>query len=343
MEHLDKKKKTILYITIITITAAVAYALITPSVYKAEAFLLPPNHINVQRMNMQGNLKSYTNESVYQTFISTFKSKGQRQSYFQQQNLQDRYCEATAGVSEKNSISKCATAAFEAFDKNLQIALPKKQNELSEITASFEFNDAELSAQHLNNYIAMVRAQTIDSIYNELDNQIKLMVRDIKNNIESRQNMASTRTMNEIAQLNEEIAIAKIMGIKRPDDLTDKSKSLVLAQSQNSGLPIEFLGYDYLEAKRDKLLKRKDFAPFISGLSELQETLKAITSVKIDKQSFDIVNIDQKAETPLNRIKPKRSLIVIFGAILGLMLGIFAAFIQYTIQSHREKLATTPN
>lgn len=356
-----KKKMLIISVTLLTIAIAVVYAMVTPSVYRAEAFLLPPNLINVEGMNVpaialpsideQGekvsamviNFKSYTPDSVYQRFVVAFKSKRQRLGYFLNHNLQQSYCDGAATSDGESRAASCYTEAFESFDQDLKIHLPKKKDGLSELSVSFEFGDSGLSARHLNNYIESVRVETIESIYREISNQIKISLGQTDSTIESKQKMAITRNMNEIAQLNEDITIAKLMGIKRPDDLTDDTKSLVLAQAQKSGLPIEFLGYEYLEAKRDNLLNRKNFEPFISGLSELQEALKKIQSIQIDKQSFDVVTIDQKAETPLNRIKPKRSLIVILGTVLGLMLGIFVAFLQHAIQTHRENLAVSPN
>ena len=357
---LTKKKMVIFSVTLVVIIIATIYALITPSTYRAEAFLLPPDQINVEGMNLpaislssigdQGNkmstmvinFKSYTPDSVYQRFIVTFKSKTQRVSYFKKHNLQQSYCDGSANSSSEQMAASCYTKAFESFDRDLQIHLPKKKNALSALSVSFEFNDAALSAKHLNDYVESVRTQTIENIYREISNQINISIAQTDNTIESKYKMAVTRNTNEIFQLNEDIAISKLMGIKRPDELTGMTKPLVLPQSQQSGLPVEFLGYEYLEAKRDKLLKRKNFDPFIEGLTELQEVLNRLKSIKVDMQSFDTVKVDLQAETPLNRTKPKRKLILILGTMLGLMLGIFVAFIHHATQSHREKQTATP-
>jgi len=50
------------------------------------------------------------------------------------------------------------------------------------------------------------------------------------------------------------------------------------------------------------------------------------------------VRIDQAAEVPDQRIKPKRKLIVMLGLLAGLMLGIFAAFFaEFLAKARREQ------
>ncbi len=49
------------------------------------------------------------------------------------------------------------------------------------------------------------------------------------------------------------------------------------------------------------------------------------------------MTVDQAAYPPSSRIKPKRTLIVTLGAVLGLMLGVFTAFFMNFLESHRKE------
>jgi len=87
------------------------------------------------------------------------------------------------------------------------------------------------------------------------------------------------------------------------------------------------------------LRQRKNDNSFISGLRDLQEKLAKLESVHIDLSRISTMRIDQAAEIPDQRIKPKRKLIVLLALFGGLMLGIFAAFFAEFLAKARQEEA----
>ena len=59
----------------------------------------------------------------------------------------------------------------------------------------------------------------------------------------------------------------------------------------------------------------------------------------MDNNQVAVATIDELAEVPVKPIKPKKSLIVAIGALLGGMLGIFIALIKAAIRKRKLQLA----
>lgn len=80
--------------------------------------------------------------------------------------------------------------------------------------------------------------------------------------------------------------------------------------------------------KIEQLEKRANDDPYIASLRDMESTLAYLKSIHIDPKSFLSARLDKSASTPEHYIKPKRKLIVVLGFILGLMIGVFMAFVM---------------
>ena len=80
--------------------------------------------------------------------------------------------------------------------------------------------------------------------------------------------------------------------------------------------------------------ERKNNDAFIKGLRDKELELAYLNSIHIDTSKIKAVIIDQLAYPPNERLKPKRSLIVVLGGIFGFMLGILVAFMRNYLREH---------
>jgi LPS O-antigen subunit length determinant protein (WzzB/FepE family) len=80
--------------------------------------------------------------------------------------------------------------------------------------------------------------------------------------------------------------------------------------------------------KIEQLEKRKNDDPYIASLRDMESTLSYLKSIHIDPKSFLSARLDKSASPPEYYIKPKRKLIVVLSFVLGLMIGVFMAFVM---------------
>ena len=98
------------------------------------------------------------------------------------------------------------------------------------------------------------------------------------------------------------------------------------------------LSPDALKAEIEVLQTRKDDAPFIQGLRDLQEELASLEGITIDASDVHPVFIDQKAVVPDEPERPKKILIVLLSSLLGMMLGVLIAFLSHAVELRSEEV-----
>ena len=200
------------------------------------------------------------------------------------------------------------------------------------------------------------RLETSDSLKrNEIEDKIKVL-----------RDSAQDKRLDRIAKLTEANTIAHSLGIKDPIDfklkkISDSStkKYQIMTDISNKSSQLYTLGYEALEAEIDSLKKRTNDDPYIKELRSLEEQLKLLEhnrkaeqlknrtndapfitelrekensiayleAIKIAPESIKVAHLDQAAFPPEKKIKPKRKLIVIIGAILGFILSLFIVLI----------------
>ena len=77
---------------------------------------------------------------------------------------------------------------------------------------------------------------------------------------------------------------------------------------------------------------------FLAELEESRKEISRLKNIKVNMDNLHIVRVDQTAIEPVSPIKPKKSLIVAVGIVLGGMLGVFAALIRSMIRKRKNSL-----
>jgi LPS O-antigen subunit length determinant protein (WzzB/FepE family) len=177
-----------------------------------------------------------------------------------------------------------------------------------------------------------------------------------------------------ISELNEAISIARSLGIKRPTtpsamgESDSRATSSVRTEINNQQVPLYFLGTDALEAERAVLNARSsdDFvdvrvSQILKELQMLQRNPQVqvmkerinedrylddndtqrreylrLRSLSIDISKLQLVDIDRRAVQPSAPIKPQKALIIILGAMLGLMLGFCIVLVREFLHSRNS-------
>lgn len=181
------------------------------------------------------------------------------------------------------------------------------------------------------------------------------------------------RRDNRINVLEEAIRIARSLGIRKPTTPTAMADAGqgVRTEITSREIPLYFLGVDALEAERDVLRartsddfveprigeiqkeldmlrhnrqvevlqQRQDEDLYLKELAKLREEAARLDGIEFDASTLQLARIDQPAQQPLTRLKPKRALILALGVVLGGMLGVFVALMRNLLQPRRERPA----
>lgn len=209
------------------------------------------------------------------------------------------------------------------------------------------------------------------ALLSEKDTLKRLQLQD---ELEALRLALKTRRENRIMQLDEAITIASSLGIKKPTtpssmgEGTRVSGSVIKTEVNNQNIPLYFMGTEALEAEKQSLLSREndDFTSgriveiaqelkllehnrqveilesrenedlFLAELAEQYKEISRLKGLKVNMDNLKMVSVDQLAVQPASPIKPKKTMIVAVGIVLGGMLGLFAALLRSAIRKRMQ-------
>ena len=324
--------KIISAIIIANIIIAVSYALTAPEVYTARAYILPPENKYIQNLNLSasevGNTKrDYTVREVYPLFINNLQSRKYQRKFFFENNVNDLF--------DNDNIE-------ESFEKNFhdQIGL-QLQSKVSQIrmrsqdflTVSFSSDEPSKAARIINEYIAMVLKDTAGELTRAVNTTIIKRINSYEANIEAKKNLARKIRSDNIARLQEALAIAKQLNINEIRIVSDNT-TIVNMDDENTidnNNKLYLYGVDALEAEIESLISRSSQDPFTPGLRALEQKIETLKKIKINESDVKPATIDQSAIAPTVRSEPKRKLIVMLGTAFGILLSFLFLVIKLFI------------
>ena len=333
-----RRKRTILFSFLVVVSLALVYGLFAESVYRAKAHLLPPHQENIQGLlinyaALEGlGIERYTPDLVYAIFLRNLNSRGLRREFFDTRHLADHYVSRQEADADLD-INKI----FETrFSENLQVLVDKQDP--SFVVASLAFSDPELSAQWLNQFVEFANERTTYQLSSDVNVAIQGEIERVQYELDRKRKSAMRSKQDMIIMLKEELRIAKVLGIEDTGYFPGTSGNKRAEITVNTAkLPPYVRGRKALEAEIAVLESRKSEEPFIKGLRDLQESLALLESISINPDTVSATTVDASASTPYRAEKPRRALIMIVAIILGLMGGIFMAFIAEFLSKFRQE------
>lgn len=182
---------------------------------------------------------------------------------------------------------------------------------------------------------------------------------------------------NRIALLEEAINIARSLGFKRPSTPSTMANeggtagNVFRTEVNNQQLPLYFMGADALEAERNVLRKRTsdDFSDprvaqihrelqllannrkvqvlkqrqnedvFLKGIEALRSERDRLTGINSDMSRLSLVSVDRRALEPASPVKPRKTLIVLAGVLLGGLIAVGCVLLGGAMQMRGSRLS----
>lgn len=325
----------IVIITAVVTALALIYALAATPIYQTQATLIPPPAYAIQGYN-EGRMeafkgargltaKPFTVDEVFKIYLSKLNSLELRNIFFEDVYLQS----LSAEEQQKNRDN-----LLKKFNTVFSIKQGDAKTNPNLYRVIVELDDPILAAAWVQQYIDLVIAATKLELKNNIKAEQNVLVNALDLRIKSLLEIAKREREDQVNLLKEALYIAESIGLENASVQSDKA-SLGGNRYIDNDL-IYTRGAKTLRAQLDVLQKRTSDEPFIAGFRELNTQLELLRAYKLDDTNVSVVTIDEAAEVPATPIKPKKSLIVALGIVLGGMLGVFAALIRSAIRKRKN-------
>ena len=337
-QKLYQEKQSIIVSTLIVGLISVIAAYTLPRTYESTAIIAPASNFQLMPINTASNYIKSTNgfeltvtpESAFEKFEKILTSPITSRYTFQQSRL-------AQSQNNENSLSR-----YDAFKNNLNISR-EKNAPAPRLIISYKADTPEESSRIINDHLLRFTQQQLASEYAK--NRTALIKNEqlsLENNIRQIENNFQANNQLRITELREALAQAKAAGI---EDIRDTEINGAILSNASYLMGVSLLtsriqliekrgaAYRYFTAPSDGDTEK----PYIRGVSEKVFQLNQLKEFSTDYSNLQPVMIEQSAFLPVSPIKPKKSLIVALGVILGGMLGIFIALVRIAIQSRKEK------
>ena len=345
-QSLWQEKILIVLVTAVVTVLALIYALTATPIYQTQATLVPPPAYAVQGYNegrmeafrgvsekgkdgaSDNSAKAFTVDDIFKVYLSNLNSLQLRNSFFE-----EVYLPSLSAEQQKNS----RESLLKTFNKILSVKQgdPKTNPNLYQV--SVELDNPDEAASWVTQYIDRATTATKLELKKNIEAEQSVRINALSSQITSLLDTAKKEREDQMNLLKEALYIAESIGLENASPQSDKA-SLGGNRYIDNDL-IYTRGAKTLRAQLAVLEKRSSDEPFIPGFREMNTQLELLRAYKLNDADVSVVTIDEAAEVPTAPIKPKKSLIVAVGIVLGGMLGVFAALIRSMIRKRKNASA----
>lgn len=331
LENLWKQKLLIALVTLLAAVVAAGYAFLSAPVYEAKTSLLPPRLADVAGYNLgraEAGLPEFTVEKIYSIFTQNLRSENLRNSFFEQVFL-------PAQAADKNSEAK--DELRETLNKKLVVSNPDVKNNPDRFEVLAQSAESIRAAEWANLYVERAASKTRQDMADTAATEISTRVKSIKSRIEVLRESARKLREDRIARLNEALLVADKVGVQAPQVKASRTSSDGELEQFVDGNLMYMRGAKAIRAELAVLQNRTNDDPFIAGLRDFENQLDFLSKVSVSPNNVAVFTLDNAAEAPNTPIKPKKSLVVALGFVLGGMLGVFIALIRGMLAKRRQQ------
>lgn len=321
----------IILVTFLFLCAATVYAFVSERVYETRAYVLPPTQNDIENFNLgrseNSELKPYSVKSVYSTFINNLQSESLRREFFN-----DVYLPSLSESDRQGS----QDSSYGQFLKNLSIVQPVKDmpDRFSLIARA---GKPDMSVEWLQEYINRASERTEKELIQNYAKEVDMRARNIAVQIQLLRDRAAKTRNDTLLQLREAERVAGAIGLENHQIISGS----VTGEMSGAVDPrlIYLRGTKALAAEEKNLQARESDDPFIGDLRKLQGEYDFHKALTINMDDIAVYRLDGVVQLPDSPIKPRKSLILIFGLVLGVSVGVILGLIRQFWLRNRNRMS----
>ncbi|VAW84591.1 hypothetical protein MNBD_GAMMA16-536 [hydrothermal vent metagenome] len=192
---LANRKWIIVGFTVVITLVAMAYALLQPRTYQAEAFFLPPNSVDISSLNLTHQAK-FTTSGIYNNFLTALSSRTMLRQVFDEQDFAARLSGEQVDINEN--------LLFQSFVKSVNLTIPEtKENSAVTQSASLviEGQDPELITHFVNTIVEHASDQVIDNAQRLLRKNIETRLAELQKELAQLRKLGAQERKDEILRM----------------------------------------------------------------------------------------------------------------------------------------------
>lgn len=295
------------------IILGVAYAKLASPVYEAKLYVQPPSQNDIAQLNYgrggDSGLSMLSIKDVYEVYLRSLQSEAVRNNFFRTVYLPTLSKEERAGSRD---------ALYSQFNSLMRVGVAAKDSP-SRFVITANVEDPQQAALWVATYAEMAAEQAKREVLRGNQSEALVKADNLQQELGSAQVTARKQREDEIIQLKEALRVARSIGLEKPPIISGE------VSAGMDGTLTYMRGSNALEAEIANLESRASDDPFIAGLRSKQEKLAFYRNLKIEPSVISVYQQDGVVDQPDKPIKPRKVLIVLLSAVIGVGLGLVVA------------------
>lgn len=300
--QLWRGKIVIFAVMVLTIILAVVYLSVAKQKWTSEAIVTYPDSGQIANYNNAMNVLYSQNPANAPTVVDV------------QQRFFSRFNASISALSEQLNNQE--------GPEKLTIT-PAVKDQPVPLKISYTAKTAGEAQKTLTNYIQQINKRVVTELDNDLQISINSKVEDLKEDLATQEKVAQEKKDLRLKMLNQALLVAQQANIK--DTLVQQAETL----SEDT---LFVLGSNALSATIKNEATRP--LPFDASYYRARQSLLAISMLKSKPDSTYAIRYVMKPDLPFYRDSPKRSLILVLGAVIGIIIGSMIVLGRNMIKSY---------
>ena len=313
--------------SVLCLLLGIVYLVVTPKSYLLETVVAPPidsdlEPIQPPQASGRYTLSKITAENAFELVKGYLQSENRRQAFW-----------VNYHSLPSEEISDESLESFLTFNEGLKIKEGKKEDVAVTVSLMSKAPDEEITL--ISRFLKAINSQVVNELINRMNQVLDIQKGKLLEDIERERQKYQIQLQDDIAKLEEALAIAGQMGI-------EETPYKQLANIEVSVVNNRFLlGTKTLSSQLQALRQRQGKDAFVPGLRDLQNQLDLVESdlerLKKHRNDASTFQVLKPLSRPLKEESPKKALVLALSVVVGGFLGLIWLMLAGLSEAIRER------
>lgn len=337
VQVLVRRKVMIAATFAICVLGGLGYAFLAAPRYEVDVRVDNPSASEIAALNVGRNgitgLKPFTPEQVFGYFSSQLVSDFAMQRFFREvylPSLDESERGRPEGLLRERLLRAVKVSKPDPKGRNL-------------FALKVEADNGEKAVRYASAFLELAARDAASKLMGDVKKEIDVIVRNTEKDVDELRTTATKLRQDRVVQLSEALQVAQAVGVIDPQITSGRLPAQDRVTPFVDGTQLYARGTKSLAAELGVLKARQSDDPFITGLREAESRLRVLKSLQFDEAAFKVFNSDGEIIVPEKPVAPKKTLVLVLAAVLGLVGGVLLAFASEFAVRARNRMPVSSN